>query len=124
MDIKALVNCNTDVQNIIDELNSESKICKYEFLKQTNLSMSEDILIIIFEIVKNLGINATYDLLKLSLLEVVSKICAIKKQKSMYKTTSIIVIVNEKRTEVDLPFELNEEQKDKVVDAAINKLFD
>lgn len=124
MDIKALVNCNVDIQNIFDELNSESEICTYELLKQTNLSMSEDILIIIFEILKNLGTNATYDLLKMSLLEIVSKICAIKKQKSMSKTTSIIVIVNEKRTEVNLPFELNEEQKDKVVDAAINKLFD
>ena len=124
MDIKALVNCNIDIQKIIEELNSESEICTYEFLKQTNLSMSEDILIIIFEIFKNLGTNATYDLLKMSLLEIVSKICTIKKQKSMSKTTSIIVIVNEKRTEVNIPFELNEEQKDKVVDAAINKLFD
>ena len=124
MDIKALVNCNIDIQKIIEELNSESEICTYEFLKQTNLSMSEDILIIICEIFKNLGTNATYDLLKMSLLEIVSKICTIKKQKSMSKTTSIIVIVNEKRTEVNIPFELNEEQKDKVVDAAINKLFD
>lgn len=124
MDIKALIDCNTDVQNIINELNNESKICKYELLKQTNLSMPEDIIIIIFEILKNLGANAIYDMLKASLLEIVSKILVIKKQKSMSKAISIIVIVNEKKTEVVLPFELNEEQKSKVVDAAINKLFD
>lgn len=123
MNIKALVNCNADIQSVINELNGESKICKYEFLRQTNLSMSPDMIIIIFEIIKNLGINATYDLVKMALLEIISKICT-KKQGSMSKMTSIIVIVNDKRTEVDLSFELNEEQKNKVVDAAIKKLFD
>ncbi|MCM1186020.1 MAG: hypothetical protein NC251_03045 [Lachnoclostridium sp.] len=82
MNIKALVNCNTEFQDIFDELNSESNVCKYELLKQTNLSISEDVLIIIFEILKNLGTNATYDLLKMTLLEIVSKIGALKKQKS------------------------------------------
>lgn len=125
MNIKALVNCNTDIQNIFDELNNESNICKYEILKHTNLSISEDMLIIIFEILKNLEYNAIYDLLKMALLEIISKIYALKKHKFMSQTTtSIIVIVNEKRTEVNLPFELSEEQKNKVVDAAINKLFD
>lgn len=125
MNIKALVNCNTDIQNIFDELNNESNICKYEILKHTNLSISEDMLIIIFEILKNLEYSAIYDLLKMALLEIISKIYALKKHKFMSKTTtSIIVIVNEKRTEVNLPFELSEEQKNKVVDAAINKLFD
>lgn len=124
MNIKALVNCNTDIQNIFDELNIESNICKYEILKHINLSISEDMLIIIFEILKNLEYNAIYDLLKMALLEIISKIYTLKKHKSMSKTTSIIVIVNEKRTEVNLPFELSEEQKNKVVDAAINKLFD
>lgn len=123
MNIKALVNCNADIQSVINELNGESKICKYEFLRQTNLSISPDMIIIIFEIIKNLGINATYDLVKMALLEIISKICT-KKQGSMSKMTSIIVIVNDKRTEVDLSFELNEEQKNKVVDAAIKKLFD
>lgn len=124
MNIKALVNCNADIQNVISELNDESKICKYEFLRQTNLSMSPDVLIIIFEILKNLGVNATYDLLKMALLEIISKICAIRKQNSISKMTSIIVIANDKRTEVNVSFELNEEQKNKVVDAAIKKLFD
>lgn len=124
MNIKALVNCNADIQNVINELNGESKICKYEFLKQTNLSMPADMLIIIFEILKNLGGNATYDLLKMALLEIISKICSIRKQNSISQMTSIIVIVNEKRTEVNISFELNEEQKNKVVDAAIKKLFD
>lgn len=125
MNIKALVNCNTDIQNIFDELNNESNICKYEILKHTNLSISEDMLIIIFEILKNLEYNAIYDLLKLALLEIISKINTLKKHNFMFKTTtSMIVIVNEKRTEVNLPFELSEEQKNKVVDAAINKLFD
>lgn len=124
MNIKALVNCNTDFQNIFDELNSESNICKYEILRHTNLTISEDMLIIIFEILKNLEYNAIYDLLKVALLEIISKIYTLKKRKSMSKTTLIRVIVNEKRTEVNLPFELNEEQKNKVVEAAINKLFD
>lgn len=124
MNIKALVNCNTDFQNIFDELNSESNICKYEILRHTNLTISEDMLIIIFEILKNLEYNAIYDLLKVALLEIISKIYTLKKRKSMSKTTLISVIVNEKRTEVNLPFELNEEQKNKVVEAAINKLFD
>lgn len=124
MNIKALVNCNADIQNVINELNGESKICKYEFLRQTNLSVSPDMFIIIFEILKNLGNNATYDLLKMALLEIISKIGAIRKQKSMSKITTIIVITDEKRTEVNISFELNEEQKNKVVDAAIKKLFD
>lgn len=68
--------------------------------------------------------NAIYDLLKMALLETISKIYSKEKHKFIPKTTSIIVIVNEKRTEVNLPFDLNEEQKNKVVDAAINKLFD
>lgn len=124
MNIRALINCNADIQNVISELNGESKICKYEFLRQTNLSVSPDMLIIIFEILKNLGVNATYDLLKMALLEIISKICTIRKQNPMPKMTSIIVIVNDKRTEVNVSFELNEEQKNKVVDAAIKKLFD
>lgn len=124
MNIRALVNCSTDIQNIFDELNNESNICKYEILKHTNLTISEDMLIIIFEIIKNLEYNAIYDLLKMALLETISKIYSKEKHKFIPKTTSIIVIVNEKRTEVNLPFDLNEEQKNKVVDAAINKLFD
>ena len=46
MNIRALVNCSTDIQNIFDELNNESNICKYEILKHTNLTISEDMLII------------------------------------------------------------------------------
>lgn len=124
MEIKALINCSIEFQNVIDELNDESKTCQYEFLKQTNLSMSAEMLIIKFEILRDLGVNATYDLLKMALLEIITKICAIRKQKSISKTTSIVVIVNDKRAEVNVSFELNDEQKNQVVDAAIRKLFD
>lgn len=124
MEIKALINCSIEFQNVIDELNDESKTCQYEFLKQTNLSMSAEMLIIIFEILRDLGVNATYDLLKMALLEIITKIYAIRKQKSISKTTSIVVIVNDKRAEVNVSFELNDEQKNQVVDAAIRKLFD
>lgn len=124
VNIKALIHCSKELQNVIDELNSESKICKYELLKQANLSMSPDMLIIIFEILKNLGTNATYDLVKMALLEIISKIYVIRKQNSVPGTTSIVVIVNDKRAEVNVSFELDKEQKNKVVDAAIRKLFD
>lgn len=124
MNIKALIKGNIGDQYIIDELNRESKICEYKLLKQSNLSMSSDMLIIIFEIVKNLGSNATYDLLKMAVLELVSKICVIRKRVSVEKETSIIIIVDGKRAEVNISFALSEEQKDKIVDAAIRKLFD
>lgn len=124
VNIKALIKGNIGDQYIIDELNRESKICEYKLLKQSNLSMSSDMLIIIFEIVKNLGSNATYDLLKMAVLELVSKICVIRKRVSVEKETSIIIIVDGKRAEVNISFALSEEQKDKIVDAAIRKLFD
>lgn len=124
MNIRALIKSNLDIQNVIDELNRESKICTYKLTKQANLLNSPDVLIVIFEIVKYWSISGTYDLLKRALLEIVSKIFVKEKQKEQSNQTSIIVIVNDKRTEFNISFELSDEQKDKLVEAAVKKLFD
>lgn len=124
MNIKALIKSNLDIQNVIDELNCESKICTYKLTKQSNLLDSPDLFIVIFEIAKYWSISGTYDLLKKALLEIVSKIFVKEKQKAQSTQTSVIVIVNDKRTEFNISFELSDEQKDKLVEAAVKKLFD
>lgn len=88
------------------------------FLPQKNFSVSAEVLIIAFELMKNLAYSASYDLMKHTILSVINNI--IQNKKIM---TTIIVINDGQKSEIKLPFEPTEEQKDKLVDAAIQKFL-
>lgn len=88
------------------------------FLPQKNLSASPEVIIIAFELVKSLAFSASYDLMKHTLLSVLNQA---KQNKS--KKTTISIINDGKKSQIILPFEPTEEQKDKLVDAAIKKLL-
>ncbi len=74
---------------------------------------------IIFELTKNLAISALYDTIKLVILSIISKFRVGEK-----KTVRICIINNNKTSEIILPFEVTEEQKEQLVKAAIEKLLE
>ena len=113
--IKALILANQSYHNSIDELNSKSPICEYRLSAGRHLSIPPETLIIIFELIQNLSYSASYDLLKAAILEIGD---TFKKKKS-----KIIFVKDGKRTEITLPFELDKEQQDKVVDAVVKQLL-
>lgn len=102
--IKDLVDSNLDI--------------KTTFLPQNNLSVSPEILIIAFELMKNLAYSASYDLMKHTILSVLNQIMMSR------RTKTIITVINDgKKSQIELPFEPTEAQKEKLVDAAIQKLL-
>lgn len=88
------------------------------FLPQKNFAVSAEVLIIAFELLKNLAYSASYDLIKHTIFSVLNKL-----KQNNGKKTIITIINNGKKSQINLPFEPTEEQKDKLVDAAIQKLL-
>lgn len=114
----AIITCNDCDQAIIDELNSNSNGIIYKMANRRNIISSSDIIIIMYELVKNICYSTSYDLLKTSILMILSKI-----KPHSFRAKKIVIIFNNKKSEIIFPFELNDEQKDKVVNAAIEKIL-
>lgn len=105
---------NSTIKELVDS-NCEIEMT---FLPQMNFSVSPEFLIIAFEFVKSIAFSASYDIMKHTLFSVVNQV----KQNKSNKTT--ITIINDgKRSQIKLSFEATEEQKEKLVDAAIQKLL-
>jgi hypothetical protein len=82
------------------------------------LSLSPESITFIFNVLQNIGYSALYDLLKQVLFYVINKV-----QMHTKKDAKITLIYNDDIYHFDFPFELNEEQKDKLVNAAIEHMF-
>lgn len=69
-------------------LNEQSKDIHYDFVEKNNFLPSEAILILV-ELVQNIGYNAAYDMLKYVLLKVIS------------------LLMNKKESDADIQFEIS-----------------
>lgn len=102
--LKELVDLNDNVEMV--------------FLPQLNFSASPGALIIVLEFVKTLTFDASYDLMKHIILSLMNKV------KLLHKGNTIITVVKDgQKSQINLSFEPTEEQKEKLVDAAIQKLL-
>lgn len=106
--------------HIIDDLNEMTNDCTYEYIGIKGFSVTPGEILIIYELVRNLSYNAIYDFLKLSLSAIISKI---KSKNRAEKDTQITVIIGSEKSIMNIPFELTDVQKDKIVDAAITKFL-
>lgn len=114
--IKATIISNSVTEKDIDDLNSQSLDCQYSLTKHRGFAMPPEVVMIVIELLQNVGYNATYDLIKTSVLSIVSKISSASK-----KETRVVVIKGNQKSEIRLSFDVTEEQMDKLVDAAIEQ---
>lgn len=77
------------------------------------------VLFVLVELVENLTYSATYDILKYILNCIIIKMNHLKNEK-----TRIEVICNKNKASIAVNFPLSDEQKDKLIDAAIKKMID
>lgn len=103
-------------EHYLNELNNDD-IC-ISHIHQRALSFSPEMITFVFDIVKNVGYNALYDLIKFVLLKVINEV-----QIHTKNDTKITLIHNDDVYRFDFSFELNEEQKNKLIDAAIEHMF-
>lgn len=103
----------------IDELIASNHDVDITFLPQKNFASSSAAVIIAFEFVKNLAYNTSYDLMKCMTVSLLGKI-----KSSQKKNTSITITKGTERSQIDFSFELTEEQRDRLIDAAIQKLLE
>jgi len=108
---------------IIEELSAGAYECVYEHSGTKGLfPVSPESVIIICELVRNLGNNAAYDLLKFTLITVITKIRS-KLQKN--RSIEFIVFHDDKKDVISIPsdIELTEDQQERLVDACIKKFL-
>lgn len=119
MYIKAIIVSDLISQKNIDKLNLNSENCFYTLAKRIGYEpIPSEVLLVIFEFVKILTYNASYDLLKNSVLLLISKL----KFKHI-KGTRIMINLDNKTAELSFSFDVTDAQKEKLVDAAIKKLL-
>lgn len=87
------------------------------FLPQKSLTIPDEIIVISFELAKNIVYNTSYDLIKFTIQSL------LKNLKFDKKKTEIIVEKNGRRSRIVLSYELTEEQKQQYVDASIQMLL-
>lgn len=115
---------NTFTNEMIEELNEQTDDCQYFLSKQKDMFIPPEFIAIVIELLHNLSYSATYDILKMILLSIISKLSFKYKKESAEKETDIIIIYNNNKIEFKTSFELSESQKDKVIDAAIKKMLE
>lgn len=116
MNLKISIISNYITERNICELNELSAECQYAKIAHKDFSFSPETVMLIIELIQNIGYNAAYDLIKSAILLIISKIPT-----SPTKDTKIILINGEQKSEIYLSFEATEEQKDRLIDAAIEK---
>ncbi len=117
--VNIIVSNDYITQKHIDKLNSQLEQCNFSLSKRLGYTpIPPEILIIIFELIKELSFSATYDLFKTAILSLVASIDSTK-----VKETRVVIVNNGKTSEILLPFKVTKAQKDKLVDAAIIKLL-
>lgn len=123
MKCKISIMCDCFDSKTFDELNELSKDCQFRIIKQKGLSIPPEIITIIYEFAQNISYNVAYDLLKLSLDSIISKLKA-NINSTHNNETKIVVINGNKKGEYILPFKLTKEQKNKIVDAIAEKILE
>jgi len=117
MDAKIYVTGDHINQASIDELNRYTDKCCFLIVKRLGYApLPPEVVLVMIELLRNLEYSATYDLIKMALLSLISKLKKIPRT-----TTRIKVVVDDKMSEIIIPFEISDEQKEKLVDAAIEK---
>ncbi len=112
---------NFDIsQDDIIKLNDNER--KIEFSQGLMHSLlPEGAIIVLFELARNIGYNAAYDIIKYSILRFFSYIQ--EKFPARANPTKIVFRHCGKERSCELPFELTEEQKDRIVDVTIEYLI-
>lgn len=87
-----------------------------ETMKAISLIGGTEIVVVMIQLLQGIGVNAAYDVLKNSLTPLMNIIEKNKKRK-----TTVEISCNGKTESLSLDFELNDEQRDKLVDAVILK---
>lgn len=82
--------------------------------------LPDAIIPVIIELSRNLSYSAIYDMIKFILI----KLYGFFEEKSKDKETKIEIICNGKETTLKCNFNLTKKQKEKIIDAAIQKLLD
>lgn len=116
MNLKITIISNSITEKDINELNNQNSDCQYTKTAHKGFALSPEIVMIVIELLKNIEYNAAYDIIKTSIISIIPKIPINPK-----KETRVIVIKGEQKSEIRLPFEVTEEQKNKLVDAAIEQ---
>lgn len=99
--------------------NGEQEIC-FSKTNSNNFLPPETILVLI-ELGQNIGYNAAYDAMKYALSKLI--IVFTKKGLKEKTETKIEIACGDKRYSVSCNFRLTENQKDKLIDAAVKKLL-
>lgn len=126
MSINIVISSNIITEEAVNELNSISAEYQYSISKRLGFSsLPPETVLIIVELLKNVEYCAVYDIIKMSILNLVSKLKELKKSSriNIHSDFKIVVICNDKKSEIDLPFEISEEQEDRLVNAAIEKFL-
>ncbi len=100
-------------------LNAQSKEIQYDFIEGNSFFPSEVILILI-DLVQNIGYSAAYDTLKYILLKVVSLVV---NKRGSNANLQFEISCNNKRFSLKGKNALTEQQMDKLVDAAVKALL-
>lgn len=104
-----------ELEGLRNEMSNEN--VEIETIKGFDLIENNDLVSIICTIIQGLGTNAIYDMLKKYLSPVIQKVLAKRNT-----GTTVEITCNGQTASVFLSFELNDDQKDKLVDAAVLRL--
>lgn len=103
--------------DILNDVKYEEMV-EFSLIRSKNFLPSELILVLI-DLGKNMSYSAAYDILKYILL----KLTLIFSKKNIQKTTKIEIVCNKEKYSFSANFPLSKEQKEKFIDAAIEKLL-
>jgi|GEM_PF-7126952 len=118
---RVLIQSNYVGQPEVEILVADCRIDNLTFsvVKMHGLVPPIDFSVLMFEFSKNITYAATYEIIKYSIF----KLIGILKKKNAQQMHSIRVVNNDKASIIEISFELTDEQKDKLVDAAIKAVI-
>lgn len=119
MKCSVLIDSSVIGKEDIDFLNNQNTDIHYSSTESNNFLPSEVILVLI-DLARNIGYNATYDILKYALLKVV---LLLKNKKADHAKLQFEISCNGKTFSVKGDTALTEQQMDKLVDAATEALI-
>ena len=125
--MRTVVTINTDLLNNEDvrSINQDTKEFEVEFqILETNNFLPSGLILILIEIAQNVGYNAIYDIIKYSLFKVFSAISKKQNKEGIQSKTKISISIDKKNFSLNCNFPLSEEQQEKLINTAIEKLKD
>ena len=100
-------------------LNDQSENISYNFVKSSGF-LSPEVILVLVDLVNNIGYNAAYDILKSTILKIVM---LIKRKKDSHTNLQFEISCNGSVFSLRGNKELSDQQMDKLVDAAVNVLL-